>query len=284
MKSIFKMELKRAFCNKMFLPVVVLGCAIAAAAFFTTNAWVLTKAWWFDYLPQTQQGQLVAAKSQTMDTALTLWMPNRGAGSPFYYLFITILPILAAIPYGASYLTDKKSGLVNQIAVRAKKRDYYISKLIVTFLNGGTVAVIPLLFNLLMCMCSLPLGKPIYATLFYPVKDFHVLADMYYTNPVLYMIIYFIFTFFVYGLINCLCLTFTYLEENRFAIILTPFILIFCEYVLLNYGLGLGDYALFWCASLFYFKKEAAVSVMCQLAVLLAVAAGYLIRIKKDVL
>ena len=284
MKSILKMELKRAFCNKLFLLVIVIGCGIAAAAYFTTNAWRLTKNWWFEYLPQTQFGQSILKKIDTMNTALSIWMPNMGAGSPFYYLFITILPILAAIPYGVSYLTDKKSGLVNQIMVRAKKRDYYISKLIVTFLNGGTVAVIPLIFNLLICMCSLPLGKPIYATMYYPVKDFHVLSDLYYTNTVLYIIIYFLFEFFVYGLVNCMCLTFTYLEENRFVIVLTPFILIFAEHVLLNYGLRMGSYSLFWCASLFHFKKQAAVSVMCQLAVLLAAAAGYLIRIKKDVL
>ena len=49
---------------------------------------------------------------------------------------------MAAIPYGSSYVEDKRSGLINQLILRCKnKKDYYITKFIVTFINGGTIEI-----------------------------------------------------------------------------------------------------------------------------------------------
>lgn len=284
MKSILKIELKRAFCNKLFYCVLLAGCIMAAGVFFTSNAMDIAKLWDYEYLNGTDYGVMATSKINLMDVSLYIWMGTKAANNVFSYLFAVIVPVLAAIPYGATYLTDVKSGLVNQITARVKKSSYYLAKLITAFVSGGTVAVVPVFFNLLMCMCVLPWGTPIYSTHYFPVGTENVFADLFYTHPVIYLIIYFAFSFIVAGLFNCLCMTFVYFVDNIFVILLVPFIMYFSLHVIFTYCTNMGHSSLLWASKLTYFYKDGVVAIVMQLIILTAAALSFLIRSKKDVI
>lgn len=284
MKAILKIELKRAFCNKLFYCVVLVGCVMAMGVFFTSNAFDIAKLWNYDYLNNTDYGVMATSKLDFMDIALYIWIGNKASNNVFSYLLAVIMPILTAIPYGATYLNDKKSGLINQILARVKRRDYYFAKLITAFVSGGTIAVIPVFLNLVICMCVLPFGTPIYSTHYFSVSSENVLGDLFYTRPVLYVIIYFLFSFVVAGLFNCLCVTFVYFVDNVFVILLVPFIIYFSLHVIFSYCINMGHSSLLWASKLTYFYKDGVVAVAVQLVILIVSGLSVLVRTKKDVI
>lgn len=280
MGRMLRIELRRAFYNKMFVLAVLIGSIFALLAFFGTRDYenVLSCL----ERPYNNSDYKVTVLEDA-GTALMVWMPNKNVGNRYYYLLVTALPILAALPYGTAFINDLHSGVVYQFLTRTKRRNYFFAKLLVTFVSGGITAMLPLVVNLLVCMCYLPWGTPLYGYLRYPVKDNMVLMQLYYTHPVAYVLIYLLYTFVLYGLINCLCLACVYVEDNRIAIMLTPFILYFSTHVLLEYICGSSSYSLYGNANLIYMHKEKVFAVLLQLALLAAAAGAYLRRMKKDV-
>lgn len=283
MKAALKVELKRAFVNKGFLFVMLFGSALAVLAFFTTKAWTFSK-YWMEYVNNDPVAVQMADKLGFIDTPLEVWMPRYGAASKYYYLWITILPILCAIPYSITYFQDRKYGLINQLIVRMNRRNYYIAKLVTCFVSGGTVAIIPLIVNLLMCMCFLPWGMPLRATNVYPVSDSNVFSEIFYTRPELYVIIYLVFTYVLFGLINCLALIMTLIEDNRFALMITPFVIYYAQHVLCSFGFGHGEISLITNANLYNVFDSNFLIYIGELVLLLVVDLLILFKIKKDVL
>ncbi|MFR1767404.1 MAG: hypothetical protein ACLSW1_07625, partial [Lachnospira sp.] len=146
MRQSLSVELRRAFCNRGFIIAIGLGGIMAVLAFFNTQAWTLSK-YWLSYMAGESAAVESAVHMGFVDTPLEIWMPRYGASSKFYYLWITILPLLCALPYGTSYLYDKKNGLINQLIYRMNRKNYYLSKFITCFVSGGTISTFPLVLN-----------------------------------------------------------------------------------------------------------------------------------------
>ena len=283
MKSALSVEFKRAFCSWGFLVAVLFGCVMAVLAFFNTDGWQLCR-YWMRYMSGESAAVSHAVNMGFIDTPLEIWMPRYGAYSKFYYLWITILPLLCALPYGVSYLQDKKHGLINQLIYRMDKKNYYMSKFIVCFVSGGTIAIAPLIVNLLLCMCFLPWGMPIRSTSVYPVGEINAFSDVFYTHPLLYVVIYLSLTFVLFGLINCLCLVFALIEDNQFALVITPFVIYFAEHVLLSFGLGSSDISLMSNANLYNVYAKNLQLYLIELLCLLVIDLCIFIKVRKDVL
>lgn len=281
MKSVFIVELKRAFCNKMFLLVLIFGGVLAILAFTCSGDLEVAK-YWYDFVSGKEGAKVLDVDKTRM--ALQLWMPNAGYSNKFYYLLVTITPILAAIPYGTSYVLDKKNGLINQFAIRCKKKYYYISKMLVAFISGGTVAVIPLLINLIVCMCALPWGKPVYSFNYYLVTKDAVFASLFYEFPELYVFIYILFDFIVFGLLNCICLSFVYIEDNIFALVLSPFIFYYVVSAICKYLPTESNCSLLSNMDMMMLYNKEVIPILIQVGILLILAVSFLIRIKKDVI
>ncbi len=279
MRAVLQMEFKRAFKNWGFLLIMVVGCIVAWLAFYKTRDYGLPR-YWNEYL---NGNRYRINEYAVMDTALEVWMPNSNAANKYFYMFLMFIPVLAAIPYGAGYLMDVKTGYVNQIAIRCKKSHYYVAKLITVFVSGGTVAVVPFIANLILCMCYLPWGTPTYATFTYPVGKQCVFSELYYTRPELYVLIYILRIFVLFGLINCICLVFVYFEDNVFAIIFSPFILCYASSILFKYATGNGGKSLLGNANMIYFYKPDVFAWIVQMIILAIIVATFLIRIKKDI-
>lgn len=282
MGAILKLELKRAFKNWGFLISVLLGCIMAGLAFYMTRDCLLPKNW-LDYM-NGYSNPYFAPQNMPMDVALEVWMPGMNYGNKYFYTLITLMPILSAIPYGVTFLTDTGTGLINQFVIRCKKRHYYGAKLITAFVSGGTVAVIPFVFNLIICMMYLPWGTPLYYTALNAVASHSVLADVYYTHPVLYVFLYLLYIFVIFGLVNCICLTFVYVEDNIFAVMLAPFIIYYTCHILFKYATETSEKSLLAASNMMYLHNENVMIVVIQIIVLVISAASFLMRIRKDVI
>ena len=158
-----------------------------------------------------------------------------GAGGimlePTLYFFL--LPLLVCIPFSDSFFTDKKSGYSRNILTRVSNKKYYLAKSISVFLVGSSVAILPLLLNLFISAMYFPAIIPILTAGTFTITDGSMWVDIFYSQPFLYVFLYFLIIFFFSGLIALSSLLFSYVLSNRFLVTIAPFAtLAFIEFVL----------------------------------------------------
>src|SRR5690606_20936544 len=71
--------------------------------------------------------------------------------APFWGIFQSYFPFLVVFPFAFSYLDDKDLNIDHYIIGRMSRKDYYIGKLITSFLGGGLIIFIPFTINLILC-------------------------------------------------------------------------------------------------------------------------------------
>ena len=114
--SIYRNELKRSICNRGMVIALIVSAAFGIAGFlYTLNGKIEYNAM------LVQMGQ---EKMQyiTNDTAYTKWMFFDDSNF-VRYIYLFVMPILAAIPYGTSYYSDCRSGYIKQLVTRVSGRN-----------------------------------------------------------------------------------------------------------------------------------------------------------------
>ncbi len=132
-------------------------------------------------------------------TVFTKWI-GAEAYSLQYFAFFLLIPLLATMPAGARISAEKKSGYGRLVLIRANKRTYFGSKLLVSFILGGMVTVIPLLLNLYLTAMTLPSIIPNNAAGSFAINNKSFLVALFYSRPYLYIFIFLIFIFVFSGL------------------------------------------------------------------------------------
>ncbi len=282
MINLLKIELRRAFGNTTFKIVALVGVAVAVGSFFTKDVWTICK-YWLDY--SMGKDLMIPPESlRFMDMPLVVWAPMLGTACKVYNTWLMLLPLFCAAPYATTYFTDKQNGLINQLVMRSGKRNYYWSKIIVSFINGGTVAVIPLIVNLLILMCFLPWGLPLYASHAYIAVPGDLFFDIFYTYPALFVILYIVLTFILFGLINAMCVVLAHIVENRYALLVSTFAIYYGQHAFV--GLVFNDlrFSFIRNARIIFTSASDAWALWGMLAIFLMIDLLILIRIRKDVL
>lgn len=278
MRQITKVEMNRAFHSRAFLFSLMVGC-VMAMWYFCQFSWPL-----ITHILKIQQGTvdpLFFEKINYATPAAEAWMGTHIADGYFM-----VLPVLCVIPYGISFHMDCKSGYVNQLVTRVGKKEYFKAKLLAVFVSGGVVAAIPLILNLITCMCFLPVMFPVASTQLFPVSAGSVLGELFYSKTwsFLYIMIYILFDFVFFGLLNCVCLVMSFLEDNRFTIALSPFIIAFAFHVLCGWVIGKSGYSPMQYT---YFPRLYWVNlgiVLAEVLVLLTCALAFLLGSRRDTL
>ena len=225
MKQLIKIEFERAFKNKMFYISIIIGFVFMALHIYK---------YVIPYRPST----LLDLMTQYPEKMSTVQQPGLFMnwidvyGREYSMVFHFILPILAALPYSMSIYLDVKKNYINNIAVRIEKKKYYMSKLITQFVVGGTVVTIPLAVSFVVTAMILPAIKPEACASMYMLHNTSLLGNMFYSYPILFVIVLLIIDFIGFGLINCIAFVLAGILDNRFMIVLAPFILYFFEYVI----------------------------------------------------
>lgn len=155
-----------------------------------------------------------------------------------FTLFFTLLPLIATFPYGWSYYLETKKGYVKSVVIRSGKQSYFSAKYIATFLAGGIVIFLPLLFNFLIIAAFVPATMPTNIanihTLAYPVANTSMWSSLFYTQPLLFVFLYLILNFVFGGLFATMSLALSFFVKNRIAVLLVPFFIV----MMLHYSQG----------------------------------------------
>lgn len=261
--ELFRSELKRAFQSKWFIIVVLIQICIAMVHVIM---YVFPAVKGIPILIDYYESNPLAVDG--IPGVFSTWIGmNTNAAKE---IFFVTLPIVSAIPYGASLYIDEKNRYVNNIVTRTTKKNFYISKMSVMFLSGGTIAIIPLILSLLINMCMLPIEQPQASTAMYLMGNKNIFGDIFYKNPFLYTFIYIIWVFLLVGLLTSFCFTATYIMENRFIIILAPFILYFVTYVM-GSMFGSGMAYMWQYIQLNKIERTQILHIICQVILLIII-------------
>lgn len=240
MGRVLKLELKKAFCNKMFYLVLAIGLVIAGIS-------AVQNIQGYYYGLELEAGSEKVAKE--------IYNPNNGMSilynrcilmnfqSSMTTLFYTLFPLLVCLAYGWSYFGERKSGYVMNVMIRThKKSQYFLAKYIAVFLSGGAVIAIPLIANFLVVACFVPAYQPdLYYLPYYGVQG-HFLREVFYAMPLLYFGCLIAINFLFGGLLAVCSMALTLFIKNKFAVVLLPFMCLFgVQYLQDNVWIILSD-------------------------------------------
>ncbi len=224
MKRQIQNELKRAFRNPVFYSVIALE-SILLVIYFIQEVYPV----WTETVPF-YKSQLHSGKVDFIPGAYYTWIGFHY--SPLRSVLFGILPILAALPYGASLYTDEKIHYTNHIFIRSEKRNYYVAKLLVIILSGGVVSIFPFLLSFFMNILVLPMERINPATSYFSVRETEVMSGLFCRSPFIYLLCYIFIVFLGFGLMNGICFIAACCFENTIVVILTPFVVYYCTFVL----------------------------------------------------
>jgi hypothetical protein len=221
MIRVLKLELKKSLKNKLFFFVIIVGFLITVLSFLY-NLEVHTKDL-NSMLEYEDKTSILSNHLIGLSTLFNHWIGGESytLGSTIYFY---IFPIMVAIPYGWSYCTELKSGYIKNMVIRTGNFNYYLGKYVATFISGGLAMIIPLVLNIMLVASFIPALKPDPAYMpFYGVFPFSFMSQLFYTKPILYVLIYIFIDFIFCGLIACISYAIANLIKNNIVVILFPF-------------------------------------------------------------
>lgn len=226
MKNIMKLELRRAFSSIGFWAGIAVG-VLFIVLHFTTEIMAVVKR---------NEFRLNGAFNIEPSGVWTNWLGYDMETHNYTYLYYTILPILASLPYASSGWEDIKSCYRIQICARISRRKYLAAKYFTVFLSGGAVCTLPLVLDFLLCCLFLPVFTPLASYASGPLW-FMPWADLFYRCPLAYVLLFLLISFCFGGIYACLGLAATKLLKNRFLIQFFPYIfLVFIGYLMMFVG------------------------------------------------
>lgn len=141
-----------------------------------------------------------------------------------------VLPILACLPFSASFLTDKQSGYLAQLYLRQPRARVLFGYYGAAFFTGAAATGAPFMMNLLMNALLYPSLLPQASTFTYLPSMDGLFVELFYTFPWLYCLLY-IFIMAVFGgFVACVGLSLGHVIKNKFVLLATPFVVYFWIY------------------------------------------------------
>ncbi len=228
MKRILKIEFNRAFKSLGFFLAVFIGLTIAIIHLL------------FFALP------LALQLPSYIETNLQMMFPGwlytsgwlLGRQTPFSYLYLLVLPILAALPHGSSFYKDAKGTFIGSICIRTDRKKYYFAKYISTFVSGGIAVIAPIVFNFIIAATLLPAITPQSAAFESLIGENSSFPFLFYNRPLLYVILYTLIIFIFSGLISTTSLVSSfYVGHSALTVILPTVVYLFISALFSVFGL-----------------------------------------------
>jgi hypothetical protein len=150
-------------------------------------------------------------------------------------LFYLALPILTALPYGASLYWERKSGYQLQVISRVGKKKYLAAKFITAFISGFVVICSALTLDLMLCAVICPLSGVHILSLEMPMSQGHFCVGLFYSAPVLFLIAAILMSSVWGGVCATLSMAAETFIGNAVIIVLFPFLLSYIAESLAEY-------------------------------------------------
>ena len=119
----------------------------------------------------------------------TFWIGIDGV-SMGCYLSKYLIPILAVLPFGWSFLSEQKKGYQIQTVSRIGKANYFISKYIATFISGALPTAFIMLSNYAVLALICPLHTPSIDSLTTGIQIGMIGSSLFYKNAFLFMLMW----------------------------------------------------------------------------------------------
>lgn len=210
-----KIELRRAFGSKGFYFSAAAGFLLAVTHFLMYA------------VPMLGQMEVILNRKNPylmIFSCYQMWM-GADAYNLQSFLLAALLPVLAVLPYGASYYEDVKGGYIKNVYIRSKRKNYLLAKYAAVFLSGGSVGCIPLVISFLLSSAAYPMLTPQATTFAYPLHQSSMMGELFYTHPLCYIGIYIMINFIYGGLFAVLALVFSFFTEHKYIVLTFPFII-----------------------------------------------------------
>ena len=226
MDSLARCELRKSLCNKWFSVALTVGCVLAVISVMRN---IVLEYYWAEI-------GITFWDTKWMDfsssSCFNYWLVVDGIQAATS-LFFLLLPLLAALPYAWSYLEESKTGFIALIITRTTKMRYLLSKYLAVFLSGALTITIPIILNFLICACFVPARIPdVFADIHIGIFDVGLWSEVFYTNPLLYVVLYTLLNFTASGLWAASVFALSALTKTRVSLILAPWLaLIFIDFV-----------------------------------------------------
>lgn len=212
MRCYLGMELKRAFVNKRMLIALAFGLGLSIWHYF---AYVYSLS---EYIYDFN-----SPKYDYPLSAFNIWLGGEYV-SLESMLFYMLIPILCALPYGESWLYDCSSSVGGQAMIRGSKKAFIQTKMLVSFLNGAVIVILPLLFDFVLTCTTLPAIIPKAGLGQSPISMECLMGEFFYEHPLIYTLIYIGIDGSFFGLLNTFSVVARMLTSNRYMVILAPFL------------------------------------------------------------
>lgn len=161
-------------------------------------------------------------------TPLCGWIIS--TGSQYMYYLYYMLAFLAVLPYGMSFLSDIRSGVIKNIFVRVKRGTYATYRFVATFIAGGIALIIAPMISLIINMNYAPIQKVLPGIL--TLQSITWLEKLLFTHPILYVLLYMGMYFMLGGVLANLSILISMISKNRLTVFLTPFfVMLFVIYI-----------------------------------------------------
>lgn len=207
-------ELKRAFSGYEFRVSLCIALGLAALQLCFVPLQYCTADAWHQW------------RSGANGMPPTVWASWMGATpqSVWSVLFYYLSPLLCCAPFAASGCSDLNGGLASVLACRSSVREYVRAKLLASCASGMAVFAAPQVLNLLATMLLVPLIAPDPVTMLFPITSRAAAAELYYSCPQCYTLLFLTLGCAFICLLNCLCVLGSGRLRSRLAILLLPFL------------------------------------------------------------
>lgn len=221
MRTSLRTELYKALHNRMFFSALGIGIIISLINVVQCSGTVQEYTNWL---------LRVISEGRSMSTSyigFSLFINWMGTNLISFSrsLFFFIWPVLAAMPYGWSYSSERRSGYYNQIASRSSRKRYFCSKYIAVFVSGGLAVAVPLLFDLLANALVSPDAVPDVTLMIQPISNGCFLSGLYYTHPWVFALIWCFVDFLWGGVAACTCFLAGAKIRLQVIVMLVPFMI-----------------------------------------------------------
>ena len=221
MKRALKIELYKAFHNPLFFGALLVGTLISVVNVIETILRVDRLGSLIIDTLTLEIGLPISASFEGIST-FVCWLPLHGAGLG-NTIFFTVMPIIATMPYGWSYNRERLSGYYYQSITRMGTNNYYFSKYFSVFMSGGTVILLPLLFDLVLVSMICPdVALDVNDSLL-PILNYSFCGQLFYRNRWLYVLELCLVEFIWSGSIACLTFLLGSTIHLWIMIVIVPF-------------------------------------------------------------
>lgn len=79
----------------------------------------------------------------------------------FNKIYYILMPLIVSIPFADSYFSDREKNTIYAVLSKCSSKYYYFSKLIIVFLSGFIIILIPLLINFILNLFVFPVDSTV---------------------------------------------------------------------------------------------------------------------------